>query len=231
MSYPPPPEGESSEPGKQEESENGPSTQGQPTAAQPAPGQPGQETYGQQGYGQQTYGQQGYGQQGYGQGPPHGGGQQYGQQPPYGHDPTLPPHGYDPNQPPYGYGGQQPYGYDPHQAAYAYGQPPFQQQPYYYPGAPRPEHPGAVPSLVIGLIALVGGLSCLGLPFVLGPWAWVKGKRTMDEIDASGGHLGGRGQAQGGMICGIIATGFLALFLLLGVLAGIVALVGASRPG
>jgi hypothetical protein len=66
---------------------------------------------------------------------------------------------------------------------------------------------------------------------VLGPWAWVKGKRTMDEVDASGGHLGGRGQAQAGMICGIIATGFLALFVILGLLGLVVALVGASRPG
>ena len=49
----------------------------------------------------------------------------------------------------YAYGGQQQYAYDPHQMAYTYGQPPFQQQPYYHAGAPRPEHPGAVPSLVI----------------------------------------------------------------------------------
>jgi hypothetical protein len=203
---------------------------GQPPAYGPPPGYAPPPGYGQPGYGQPGYGQPGYGQQGYEQGQPYGAGQQYGQQPPYGHDSTLPPHGYDPNQPPYAYGGQQQYGYDPHQAAYAYGQPPFQQQPYYYPGAPRPEHPGAVPSLIIGLLALVLGLFC-GLPLVLGPWAWVKGKRTMDEIDASGGHLGGRGQAQGGMICGIIATVLLGIVIIGGVLAVVVAVVDASRNG
>jgi hypothetical protein len=218
MSYPPPPEGEPSEPGQQDQPETG------PTAAQP--------TAGQQGPGQEGHGYPGYEHtQPYGQGQPYGAGPAYtyGGQQPYGYDPTRPPQGYDPNQPPYSYGGQQPYGYDPHQAAYAYGQPPFQQQPYYYPGAPRPEHPGAVPSLVIGLVALVGGLVCAGLPLVLGPWAWVKGKRTMDEIDASGGHLGGRGQAQAGMVCGIFATGFLALFLVLALLALVLALVGAAQ--
>lgn len=170
MSYPPPPEGESSDPG-----------------------------------------QQGPGQHGYGQGQP-----PYGQQPPYGYDPNQPSYGYDPNQPPYGYGQGQPHGY---------GQQPSYQQGY-YPGA-RPEHPSAMPSLVIGIIALAGGFIC-GLPLVLGPWAWVKGKRTMDEIDASGGQVGGRGMAQGGYVCGIIASVLLALGVVVLVLAVIVAVVAGT---
>ena len=178
MSYPPPPEGESSDSG----------------ASQPGQGQPG-------------YGQHGYGQP--------GGGQPYGQQPPYG---------YDPNQPGYGYG-QSSYGYSPGQQPYGYGQPPYQQG--YYPGGPRPEHPGAVPSLVIGVIALAGGFIC-ALPLVLGPWAWVKGKRTRDEIDASGGQVGGRGLAQGGYVLGIIATALLALIVVLGVAALVIAIVAGT---
>jgi hypothetical protein len=184
MSYPPPPEGESSQP----------SDAGQ---GGPQPGQPG---YGQQ-YGQQP--------------PPSG----YGQQPPYGYG----------QQPQYGYGEQQPYGYDPQQQ-YGYGQPAYGygQQPYpqgWYPGPHRPEHPGAVPTLVIGIIALAGGLIC-GLPALLGPWAWVKGRRILNEIDASNGQLGGRGMAQGGYVCGIIAT----ILLALGVLALVVA-VGLGVAG
>lgn len=163
---------------------------------------------------------QGYGQPGYGQGQPYG-------QPPQS--------GYDPNQPSYGYGqGQQPYGYDPNQPSYGYtqgqqpygyGQPPYQQG--YYPGGPKPEHPGAVPSLVIGIIALAGGFVC-ALPLALGPWAWVKGKRTRDEIDASGGQLGGRGLAQGGYVCGIIATALLALGVVLLILGVVIAVVAGT---
>lgn len=148
-----------------------------------------------------------HGQQGYGQGQP-----PYGQQQPYGYDPGQ-PYGYGQGQQPYGQ--NQPYGYGPAS--------PYQQG--YYPGGPRPEHPGAVPSLVIGVIALAGGFVC-GLPFLLGPWAWVKGKRTMDEIDASGGQVGGRGMAHGGYICGIIATVLLilgVLLLVVGVTLGILA--------
>lgn len=141
-----------------------------------------------------------------------------GQPPPYGYDPNQPaPYGYGPGQPPPGYG-PQPYGYAP-------GQPPY--QPGYYPGGPKPEHPGAVPSLVIGVIGLLGGLMCAGLPLVLGPWAWIKGKRTVDEIDASGGQVGGRGLAVGGYVCGIVATVLLAL----GVLALVIALIVAVAAG
>jgi hypothetical protein len=185
MSYPPPPEGESSQPGSSD--------------PQQQPGQPGQPPYGQPGYGQPPYGQPGYGQPGQGQ--------------PYGYDPTQPY--YDPNQP-YGHPqGQQPYGYG--QAT------PYQQG--YYPGGPRPEHPGAVPSLVIGLIALLGGFFCLA-PALLGPWAWVKGSRTMKEIDASGGQVGGRGMAQAGFICGILGTALGVLYII-----GLVILIALAATG
>jgi hypothetical protein len=207
-----------------------PTPEGEP----PRSGQPGHGDQGQgdqgEGYGQPGYGQPGYGQPGYG--------------PPYGYDPNQPPPppGYDPHQPypdqgsgQHGYGpppGHQPYGHwpPPGQQPYGYGPPPYQ-QPYYPPGT-RPEHPGAVPSLVLGIIALGGGLACLGLPFVLGPWAWIKGKRTVDEIDASGGQVGGRGLALGGYVCGIIATAMLALGILLVILAAVFGVIaGTSGTG
>ena len=54
----------------------------------------------------------------------------------------------------------------------------------------------------------------------LAPFAWRIGKRTVDEIDASQGQLGGRGSAQAGYILGLIGTVLLGLGLLF--LVGIV---------
>jgi hypothetical protein len=77
-----------------------------------------------------------------------------------------------------------------------------------------PNHPQANTALTLGLVGLVGGLLC-GLPMVLGPFAWVIGRKAILDIDASGGRLGGRSTATVGMVCGIITT----VLLLLGVLA------------
>ncbi len=76
-----------------------------------------------------------------------------------------------------------------------------------------PNHPGAQTAMVLGIVALAGGFLC-GLPYVVGPFAWKKGKEVMNEIDASGGRMGGRGQAQTGYVCGIVAT----IFLIIGVI-------------
>jgi hypothetical protein len=81
-------------------------------------------------------------------------------------------------------------------------------QPYY--GA-VPDHPRATTALVLGILGLV---ACS----VLAPFAWSTGKKAVDEIDAAGGRLGGRGQAQAGYIMGVIGTVLLGL--------GLVALVG-----
>lgn len=64
--------------------------------------------------------------------------------------------------------------------------------------------------MALGITALVGTFMC-PLIVVLGPFAWVMGKRAMDEIDEAAGALGGRGSAQAGYICGIIATVLLSL--------------------
>jgi hypothetical protein len=171
---------------------------------------PDQPDAGGPGHGPGRPGQPGYGQPGHGPGG-------YGQHPP--------PYGHDPNQPAYGYGqGQHVHGHPPAQHPYGFAQPPYQYGGGYYASAIRPEHPEAVPSLVIGVIALGAGLMpfLLGLPLLLGPWAWIKGRRTLGEIDVSGGHLGGRGQAKGGYICGVIATALLILWVMgLSVLAAL----------
>lgn len=50
---------------------------------------------------------------------------------------------------------------------------------------------------------------------VVAPFAWVMGKRTLEEIDASNGRIGGRGAAQAGYVLGIVGTVILALGLAL----------------
>ena len=72
---------------------------------------------------------------------------------------------------------------------------------------PPQDHPRATMSMILGILGLV-------ICSVLAPFAWRIGTKTVDEIDASGGQLGGRGMAQAGYIMGIIGTVLLALALL-----------------
>jgi len=91
-----------------------------------------------------------------------------------------------------------------------YGQPYGQEygQPYgYAPPTIPPEHPKATTVLVLGILGLV-------VCGIASPFAWIMGKRTVDEIDASNGHLGGRGSAQAGYVMGIIGSIFLGLAVL-----------------
>lgn len=81
----------------------------------------------------------------------------------------------------------------------SYPPPPPPQGPYgsYGYGQP-PNHKNATLALVLGIISVAGTFIC-GIGALAGPFAWVIGKRAMDEIDASGGRLRGRGSAQAGL--------------------------------
>lgn len=105
--------------------------------------------------------------------------------------------------------------------AYDYPYPPphlYQQYPGTAPwGSPPPSHPQATTAMVLGIL----GLACFSF---LGPFAIWLGLKSMREIDASGGQLGGRGQAQAGLILGILGTLVLCFFFVMlgvGVLAGL----------
>ena len=105
------------------------------------------------------------------------------------------------------------------------------QQPYAQPGYPQqgygqgyaqgyaqpfpsaPNHPSANTALVLGIVALGGGFVC-GLPILAGPFAWYVGAKVKREIDAEPMRYGGRGEANAGMILGIVATSLLALAVL-----------------
>lgn len=130
--------------------------------------------------------------------------------PPYGTPPSYDPPSYDPafGQPPAGYG------YPPPPPPGAYGQPyppppagypPFAPGGYPQMGYPpggypvAPAHPQSVTALVLGIV----GLLCCA---VASPFAIWLGRKSMREIDASGGQLSGRGQAQAGFILGIVGV-------------------------
>jgi hypothetical protein len=98
------------------------------------------------------------------------------------------------------------------------------------PPAPfRAASGNATLALVLGILGLVGGLgSCCCCLFVLlaicAPIAWVLGHRELTAIREGRSPAAGEGAARAGMICGMVGSGILALYLL-GVLI-YVALVG-----
>ena len=115
------------------------------------------------------------------------------------------------------------YPYPPGMPGYPYppGMPGYPQMPpgpfVYVP----PAHPQSMTALILGIV----GLLCCALA---SPFAIWLGQKSMREIDASGGQLGGRGQAQAGLILGIVGVAIWVLgFILYSVLAGIVV---SSRP-
>jgi len=78
---------------------------------------------------------------------------------------------------------------------------------------PAPQHHAAMASMTVGILALA--LSCgYGLTLLASPVAWWLGRRTLHEIDASGGRLSGRGMAQAGMVTGIVGTALLVIAVL-----------------
>lgn len=100
------------------------------------------------------------------------------------------------------------------------GAPPYVGQPYGAPNygspqiqfgitPPNPYESRGTTTLVLGLIALIGGLVVCGVPLLLGPVAWITGNGVRRDALA-GGHPE-PGNNKGGRICGIIATVLLAL--------------------
>jgi hypothetical protein len=75
----------------------------------------------------------------------------------------------------------------------------------------------AITALVLGILAFPG-ICCWGIPAViLGVVAIILGRMALGRIRAAGGAIGGRGLAQAGWICGLVAA-------ILGAIYGIVQL-------
>ncbi len=88
--------------------------------------------------------------------------------------------------------------------------PPPPPPPGYYAGPPvgAQKADGAITSLVLGIVGVVVCQLCA-------PFAWSMGRKAERAVDASGGTLGGRGEATAGKILGIIGTVFLILIIVL----------------
>lgn len=84
-----------------------------------------------------------------------------------------------------------------------------------------PDHPRSTTVLVLGILGIV-------VCGVIAPFAWVMGRKTLQEIDASHGTLGGRGPANAGYILGIIGSILLGLGLLVFVLFAALAVLGIA---
>jgi hypothetical protein len=76
----------------------------------------------------------------------------------------------------------------------------------------QPKEPRATTAMVLGIVAIAGGMLCL-LPVVCGPIALVMGLKSLNAIKAQP-HLGGHGEAMAGFVLGIIATLLLVLSIL-----------------
>ncbi|WP_446225221.1 DUF4190 domain-containing protein [Nocardia sp. IBHARD005] len=87
----------------------------------------------------------------------------------------------------------------------------------YYPRPP--EHPESNTVLILGIL----GLALCGF---CAPFAWLKGRKVVAEIDGSGGQFGGRSQANAGYIMGIVGTSVLGLYVVLTI--GVVILLAAT---
>ena len=87
-----------------------------------------------------------------------------------------------------------------------WGQPQQQQQ---QPWQPQTTPGSATASLILGICSLVVcGIIC-------GPLALVYGNKARNEIDASGGRLGGRGMATAGIVMGWIGIGLCVLWIII----------------
>lgn len=143
----------------------------------------------------------------------------------YGEPPTAPYQGYgQPSAQEYSQGYGQGHGQAPGQGwSQGPGQPAWQPQGYAPYGAPVADHPRATVAMVLGIVGLVGGLSC-GLGFLISPFAWAIGGKAVREIRASGGHYGGESQARAGQVLGIVGTVLMALIVVAIVVIVVIAL-------
>ena len=79
-----------------------------------------------------------------------------------------------------------------------------------------PNASNAVTAFVLGILGVI-------LCPLLGPVAWVLGRRGEQEVDRSGGALGGRGLATTGKVLGMVGT----FLMVLVIAAGLALLAGA----
>lgn len=85
-----------------------------------------------------------------------------------------------------------------------------------------------MPAMIVGIVSLALGFLACGVGLLGSPVALVMGLRSKRRIDASGGALRGRGNAQTGFVLGLIGTILLVLALLAVLL--VIALIVTNAP-
>jgi hypothetical protein len=93
--------------------------------------------------------------------------------------------------------------------------------PFAAPATSRANAQGAVPALVLGIVSVVFCPLCA-------PFAWYYGQRAEQLVDASGGVLGGRGEATAGKILGIVMSVLMLLGVALLIVFGVLLAAGTS---
>jgi len=89
----------------------------------------------------------------------------------------------------------------------------------------QPKEPQATTAMVLGIVAVAGGMMCY-LPILVSPVALYFGRKSLNAIKQQP-HLGGRGEAMAGFVLGIIGTCMIAFMLLV---IGAVAVWAISSP-
>ena len=90
----------------------------------------------------------------------------------------------------------------------------------HFPAPDGPASSNATLALILGILGVVGGLGscCCCLFLVLAacaPFAWVLGHRELAAIREGRASAAGEGSARVGMVCGMVGSGLLALYVLL----------------
>jgi len=93
--------------------------------------------------------------------------------------------------------------------------------PFDAPTTSRPNADGAVPALVLGILSIFFCPLCA-------PFAWYFGQRAERLVDASGGVLGGRGEATAGKIIGIVMSVLMLLGIVLLIVFGVLVAAGSA---
>lgn len=101
--------------------------------------------------------------------------------------------------------------------------------PWPAPLPPRPVAPGATAGLVVGIVALAGGLVLL-LPLVIAPVAWYLGARALRQTEREPDLWRPGGTAKTAMVLGMVGSGLLTLVVLLAVVIATLTWVTIASP-
>ncbi|MEG9226931.1 hypothetical protein [Aeromicrobium sp. Sec7.5] len=101
--------------------------------------------------------------------------------------------------------------------------------PWPAPVPPRPLAPGSTAGLVVGIVALAGGLVLL-LPLVVAPLAWYLGARAHRQAEREPERWRPGGPARTAMVLGMVGSGLLTLVFLLAVVVATLTWVTIASP-